>query len=314
LLIWPVFTFLVYILIHPTAWGQEVGFIWQVIQKFSQYDAWQGQTLYFGNFIPWNKIPWHYTLGYLWVTIPLTFSGLIVYGLWNWIKNFYQKLKNKTENFWLKIFTLDNKIFFFWFTPLLMVIICQSVLYNSWRHLYFIYFPLVYFSILGLSVLWKKNKTRKISLFLLCLTFIFTGFWMIKNHPYEGVYYNPLVRKVVAENFERDYWGLSIQPLFNQVLELEATSEGKIKIWKNDPMNKFSSWLVPSKIREKFILTSDTEEAQYAVVNFYNWKHIGLVNNKYYDALNETERDFSHWQVVKQIKIDDYPLAILLKK
>ncbi len=312
LLTWPVFTFLLYILIHPTAWGQEVGFIWQVIQSFSQYDAWQGKTLYFGNFVPWNKIPWHYTLGYLWATIPLTFSGLIIYGILVWIKNFYLSLKNKTEKLKVKIFTLDNKMFFFWLAPLLMVIVCQSVLYNSWRHLYFIYFPLVYLAILGLSVLEKKNKTQAIIFFLLAITFILTSFWMIENHPYEGVYYNPLIRKSVTKNFERDYWGLSIQPLFNQVLQLEATSEERIKIWQNDPMHKFSSWLVPVKIREKFLLTSQ-EEAQYAVINFYNWNQTTLIDNKYYDNLNKTERNFSQWQIIDQIKVDGYPIAILLK-
>ena len=87
LLIWPALTFLIYIFIHPTAWGQELGFLWQVIKSFSQYDTWQGETLYFGNFVPWNKIPWHYTLGYLWATVPLAFSTLIIYGLGVWFKS-----------------------------------------------------------------------------------------------------------------------------------------------------------------------------------------------------------------------------------
>lgn len=312
LLIWPILTFLIYIFIHPTAWGQEFGFLWQIIKSFSQYDAWQGETLYFGNFVPWNKIPWHYTLGYLWATVPLVFSVLIIYGVGVWFKFFKQTFKNQEKKLLPIIFSLDNKMLSFALIPLLAVIFCHSVLYNSWRHLYFIYFPLIYLAVLGLSTLKKNSKRLKIILIFLSCTFITTIFWMIKNHPYEMVYYNPLIRNQLAKNFERDYWGLSIQPLFKEVLELEKNNREKITIWENDSMHKFVNWLVPISTREKFILTSQ-EEAQYAVINFYNWNNLDLINHKYYDNLNKVERDFSQWQIIDRIEVDHYPLAILLK-
>ena len=203
-------------------------------------------------------------------------------------------------------------MFYFAFIPLLAVIFCHSVIYNSWRHLYFIYFPLIYLAVLGLSTLKKISKRLKIILIFLSCTFITTIFWMIKNHPYEMVYYNPLVRNEVVKSFERDYWGLSVQPFFEEVLRLEKNNKEKIKIWNNDPLNKFVNYLTPIKNRERFLFT-DQELAKYAVINFYNWNYTGLVEKKYYDALNKKFVDFSQWQIIDQIEVDHYPLAILLK-
>ncbi len=149
--------FVIYILTHPTAWGNELNFIFEVFKSFSHYDLWQGTTLYFGKLIPWNEVPWHFIVGYLWATTPIIFSALIIIGLLLYVYNLIRliikdfsvirsnKIKfyfGQKNNFFYQIFAPDNLVFISFLAPILAVIIFQSVLYNSWRHLYFIYsFP-----------------------------------------------------------------------------------------------------------------------------------------------------------------------------
>ena len=92
------------------------------------------------------------------------------------------------------------------------IIVRQSIVYDAWRHVLFIYAPLCVVSALGWDGLLRMSKIRRIrgtlGVGLILLSFGPLS-WMIRNHPNEYVYFNPLVGGVdgALGRYETDYFG-----------------------------------------------------------------------------------------------------------
>jgi len=118
-----------------------------------------------------------------------------------------------------------------WFGgPLVGVISLHSVLYDGWRHLYFIYPAFVLVAGLGLQVVWQdwqRGRTRAASpttlatgtlLLALALGTAQVAWRMVAEHPFQYAYFSFLPGRVIEQNFERDYWGLSVKQGLEWVL------------------------------------------------------------------------------------------------
>src|SRR5690606_25142502 len=99
--------------------------------------------------------------------------------------------------------------FICFFMPVILVIIQGAVLYDSWRHLYFIYPGFVILMAYGFNELLKKRL--KYLLWPLCvLQFFIIGRFMVTSHPFQHVYFNNFVsheEDYLMHNYELDYWG-----------------------------------------------------------------------------------------------------------
>ena len=76
--------------------------------------------------------------------------------------------------------------------PFLYVLIVRPVLYNGWRHFYFIYPVIVCWSVIGLHALLGaavKKEVKYAGISALMIVFVYLAVWIGKNHPYEYVYY-----------------------------------------------------------------------------------------------------------------------------
>lgn len=312
-LLFSVFTFLLFIFTHPTSWGRELNFLPEVFKFFSQYSDWTGKTLYFGSFVPYNEIPWHYTLGYFIATTPIVYVALIFVSILTLIYQYIRIFVKQRNEFISQLLSLDIAMVGFWLAPLVAVIIFESVLYSSWRHMYFIYFPLVY-SIVWLFHLAQKSKNLyRILLSILLVSFCVTGFWMVQNHPYQFAYFSPLFRTKAAENFERDYWHLTAQPMMREILELENGSVEKIKIWQNDPLVLHIRAMADQAERERFEFVPTQSAADYAWVLYYNTKETTPWNILYEHSGMTSLRDLGTFEIIKEIRVDSYPLSTLMR-
>jgi hypothetical protein len=77
----------------------------------------------------------------------------------------------------------------------------------------------------GCSRLWARVRgvpwKRRVSATLIGLCMGWTGFSMALNHPYQYVYYNPLIpRGTVNDYLERDYWNVSVQSALERLDDL----------------------------------------------------------------------------------------------
>ncbi len=216
------------ILLWPFLWQQPGAHFIEAFKDMSKFSRQLGmEVLYLGDFITSSKLPWHYIPVWILVTTPFLYLAFFFFGLWTMIKRFSKSFVDTYRQYRPDISVVG------WFLgPLIAVILFKSVLYDGWRHLYFIYPALIYIALIGIEAIMKyiktyKHKFRKalqvilISVTLLQISTI--SLFMIKNHPYQNVYFNFLVGGMdrAKDNFDLDYWGLS----FREGLEYIASND-----------------------------------------------------------------------------------------
>jgi len=207
---------------------------------------------YFGEYIKAAEIQWHYIPVWIIITTPILYTVTFLICLGVTIVDLVKKplvfYENNREDL---IFILS------FFIPIVSVISFNAVVYDGWRHLYFVYPSFLLISIKGLVWLIDLFKKRR-KYFFLCisLTLLPGLLFMIVNHPYQNVYFNRLAGKdmgEVAKRFEMDYWGLSYRKGLEFILKHDTDREIKILV-ENKP-GYLNALILPKeeKARLRFI-------------------------------------------------------------
>jgi hypothetical protein len=214
------------VLFWPYLWENPVGNFVQALQNMSKF-RWNNEVLYLGEHISASRIPWHYIPVWLTITTPLLYTLLFLVGTVVITAKVLPRLPC--------LYTSDNErddlVFAgLFFGPLLAVIILHSVLYDGWRQMYFLYGSFLLVALRGLHYLWEKlhvwvgksgiTSGTVMGLVVLLLSPIL--YWMVKNHPYQHVYFNKLAGSNVEKRFERDYWGLSYRQALAYILRTDG--------------------------------------------------------------------------------------------
>ncbi|MFN3996910.1 hypothetical protein [Algoriphagus sp.] len=140
----------------PVLWENPIDSFLYSFQSMKKF-RWSGSMLYMGEMIHSSSIPWHYIPIWILVSTPISITVFFLAGLSSTLKELIQKKAaffNNQEN------RTDLANFMFFFAPILSVVLFNSVLYNGWRHLYFIYPAMVWIGIIGLKGLWAYLLSR----------------------------------------------------------------------------------------------------------------------------------------------------------
>lgn len=239
---------------------------------------WDGNVLYLGDYVRSTALPWHYIPVWMLITIPPGYTLFFALGVVSVVVSFVSApaeayARRKHELVFLALFTL----------PVAAVIALRSVLYDGWRHMFFVYPAFLLLSVSGLKTLtdFAKRTVRPGLLlparcFLICAILLAAGtpvYFMIRWHPYQNVYFNVLAGGMdnVRQNFEMDYWGTS----YKECLEYIAASDDrdKIKVYVTTlegRIGRIPALILRREDRERFSFTSSPAEADYAIGN-YRW-------------------------------------------
>ena len=250
----------------PHLWTDPVGNFISSFINMSNFRN-EGAILFLGEFVKSTNLKWYYIPVWFIISTPIYYllSGLI--GILIVIINSFNSpskiICNDKER--------HNIIFLICFiTPILAVIILKSVLYDGWRHLYFIYAPFVMLSIAGINSI-IKYKMKIIVVICSMITFSFITLFMIKNNPHQQLFFNYLLRTMppeyIRKNFEMDYEGAS----YRQSLEYILKTDDSNKINVNFSMLRGNQviLILPKEERERINLVP-FEEATYFITN-YRW-------------------------------------------
>ena len=210
--------------------------------------------------------------------------------------------KNKDEK-------LDLIIFFIFYSTIYIIIEINATLYGGWRHLYFLYPSLIFVSITGLEFLFKKFD-QKYLIILIIPFLLYTSYWMIKNHPYQFVYFNTFAGKNVNKNFELDYWGTSNKNLLDYLIENEPKENIKIYIFSDSPYY-FSLPMINAKDRERINFVKTLDEADYLVSNHYY--SFGNRKNETDNPILLANKLKKKYKLFKEIKVDNLPINSIYK-
>jgi hypothetical protein len=214
------------ILFWPYLWRNPVMGILEIIQQTPRIQF-GGMILYFGEYIKATELPWHYLPVWIVISTPVLYHFFFVGGG-------LVALKHVTDPSSRSSATARNELLFFlaFLFPLLLVIAANSTLYDSWRHMFFIYPAFVLVALTGIaacrSFLVRQDRggirfAGRVALAsLILVSFLSTGIFMIQSHPHQNVYFNLLLGKNMekaGENFDLDYWGLSYRTALEYILK-----------------------------------------------------------------------------------------------
>ena len=284
-----------FVLILPITWGNPVRGIVDVFAKFSDFEDWNSTIVFMGKVIHKEELPWYYVPVWMVISIPAWYIILFVVAVIAGASLCITKIKNE-DKIIPELFSKYKYVT--WCAALLAgpwlgIVVLHSTIYNGWRHCYFLLPPLVLLILFGVDYLSKEKKKSILAILpiILCGLILQIG-WIIKNHPYEMVYFNS-IGKYFAQSFDRDYWHLSSLQAVQYILENEDS--GKISV--KTPGNDFYRYFLTDEERDRII----EEESPLYEIETYRGK-IG----------NDIKKD--GYREIYSIIVDDFKVATIYKK
>lgn len=284
-----VLSVLVYIGVSPVTWSDPVGEIINTLKVFSSYTTHTTPVYYMGEWINLTELPWHYLFVWVGITTPVLYLVLFALGTLQWGGRGVGMIKNKRlpdEREWDVLFIGLTVLI-----PVLYVLLARPVLYNGWRHFYFIYPAMILFAVFGFMAVTDliqrtgksgKNILTKIwfALFGVCLLSI--AGWIVKNHPFEYVYFNLPSRSHIEGNFEKDYWSMSKLDAFQYICENDSSET--ITFWTYYPVD--SIHMLKEEDQERLEMVDNRDDAEY-IIHVHTLtpeeEAAGLINSELFD-------------------------------
>jgi len=247
-------------LVFPYLWADPIDHFLNTFQNMSKF-RWNGAVLFDGKIISGANLNWTYLPVWFVITTPIFYLlagllGLLLLGV-HFIKNPLQFIYNGKER--------NNLVFLIcFFAPVMAIIVLKSVVYDGWRHLYFIYPPFVLLMAYGLHFLIKKYPQKRVAT-ACALPLIAISVFMIQNHPFQQVYFNQFLSSTPAEQirktFELDYWGSSYKQSLEYILSHDPTPSIKIHA-VNFPID-----ILPKTARDRVQMVP-LSQATYFITNY----------------------------------------------
>lgn len=275
LLVFSVVTVNVMILCFPVLWQNPVQQILQSFAVMKEFN-WAGRMLYFGEFYKAPDLPWHYAPMWIAMTTPLLYGAGFVIGA---PLGLFHLLRARLKMFLTRP-AQGELLFWLWgIFPLALILGMGAVVYDGWRHLFFVYPGLLGVALHGLVWLGGRITNRVPAAFRrhapwLLTALAFMALWnpiwfMIRAHPYQNLFFNRLAgpdMAVIKQRFDLDYWGLS----YRKGLEYIVSTDPRPRIRLSDP-NLWASHrlhILPNRDRQRIDLVDDLATADYFISNY----------------------------------------------
>lgn len=242
----------------PALWRDVYNDIFIFYEHLSKF-RWLGSVLLNGKIIAATELPWYYIP--LWFTITIPIYWLIL-GIWGIIATLMLFIKKPTTI--INDITIRMLLMFVccFIGPVAVVIYLKAVLYDDWRHLYFIYPSFVFLATFGLKTL-LETRIKQLSILLFGVQLITLIYFCIKYHPNQNVYFNELVshkQDNLMQHYELDYW----QQSYRQGLMWIADHTAKDSIYINDKLLLIRNLkCLDTSIRKRFITTDVDSNIDY---------------------------------------------------
>ncbi|MEI7751333.1 MAG: hypothetical protein WCJ71_04490 [Candidatus Omnitrophota bacterium] len=177
----------------------------KALLDFSNFSGSNGLVLFEGQLVYSTQLPWYYLAKWILISSPLFFiSGFCMFFI------FARQIFRKDRAFFACMVSFG--VLF----PLIFIAAKRSIVYDSWRHVLFVYPLLTIFVALAWQEAWAwadRSWGRILLGFFFAVQLAEPALWMVRNHPNEYVYFSPLVGglKGAFTKYESDYWGNSLR-------------------------------------------------------------------------------------------------------
>ncbi|MDJ0366140.1 hypothetical protein QMK33_13345 [Hymenobacter sp. H14-R3] len=254
----------------PYLWADPATRLLYVMGHTTHF-PWPGLVFYIGKLVAANALPWHYLPVWMLITIPLPYSALGALGLGTALRTLarHGRAALRRPGAWL-----DTLLLAWLLGPLAAVMVVQAVVYDGWRHLYFVYPALLLLALRGARALgqaWQQRAAwRWVAGTVMLLLVLETGrtvWFMVRAYPNQQVYFSFLSTPAAERLFERDYWGGSV--LFGLEWLLRHDASPVITVSGPLPLVLYNSWLMLSPAQQSRLhILVDERQARY-FLTFY---------------------------------------------
>jgi hypothetical protein len=246
----------------------------QALQTFRSFTAWNGTMLFMGQILTQDQIPWYYLPVWISITTPLLYLTLFMLGLGSSVHSILTRPIFRLG--WEKRWRLA--LLAWLFGPLLAIIIGRSIIYDTWRHVFFIYPAIILLAVAGLLELrrwisrrWNANAARLTASLLVVVSSVWVAAHMIGKHPLEHLYFNRLAGPnltAVQERYELDYWGLSYRPALEFIHQSDPRDSVKVKT--SNRAGEFTWYILAPEAQAQIDFVESLDDADYYVTNLPN--------------------------------------------
>jgi len=249
----------------PYLWTNPPGHFLEALRNMSHF-RWGGDVLFMGERIMANELPRSYIFVWIAVTTPLLFLALALLGI-GWQCSKLLRLRNWPD----ESQTASALVLLSLLIPVAAVLLLKPVLYDGWRHFFFIYPSILFFSVEGLASLpslperlrWLKTSI----IALLLYTLISLSYWLAYAHPFQHLYFNALMQSPDTPfwaRMETDYWGVTTRRGLEYILANDPRPVIRVTGKPVHPLHFNRDILEPSE-RDRIQLVEEDEPYDYFV-------------------------------------------------
>lgn len=237
-----------YTLLTPAMWSDPAGYFTYLIQNATGFTRWDNFILFRGSLFQHstNPLPFYYLPYMMLVTLPVYVTALCFAGqltaLWYGWKHRKELLSNQTAMLLLCATLI-------WLAPLGYAILSNPVVYNGWRHFYFVFAGLAVLGAWGLECLIRflrkhgKRWQQITAAVLACACLVISAAGIAINHPYQYAYYNALGHWLcpvpLEEGMELDYWCVSVVDGLEAAVE-QLEPDRRLTYAARDPLTQLA--------------------------------------------------------------------------
>ncbi|UOG74745.1 hypothetical protein MTX78_21840 [Hymenobacter tibetensis] len=235
----------------PYLWAWSVPELLSVASHAVRY-PWGFTNFYLGQHLLARQLPWHYIPVWMLVTIPVPYSLAAGWGLLTGLRACWRQ----GISWWLRTpeSRTDLLLALWLVAPLLVVMLTHTVVYEGWRHLYYIYPALLLWAVRGVRALvglakqrgWRRVVSGTV-LGLAALETVHTAGRMLQMYPHANVYFSFLPGATAEQLFERDYWCLSYRQGLEWILANDTSKTVTVNAFWHYPIYNNSLILKPEE-------------------------------------------------------------------
>ena len=201
----------------PWLWTEPVAHFLEAFTRMTHFST-AFPVRYMGQDVLSSALPWHYVPVWIAITTPPLYLALLFVGVWATV----HRLATAGFGLWRNESDLQDLIFLALLcVPIAAVIGLRSILYDGWRHMYFVYPAMLLLVIRGCAAVWAAARGSTARACLVAVVGVscgHTAWWMFRAHPVQNVYFNVLAGREWRRNFDLDYWGLGNRQAVEYIL------------------------------------------------------------------------------------------------
>ena len=265
-------------------------------------------NFYFGEYIFSTNAPWHYRIVWFLITTPiiiLVFFSLGFFISLYRITNSLININENNEDLWKD----DIEMFSFYLFFTLIIIVFATIKFNTsqfggWRHLYFLYPIIIFFSIIAFKEVLKYFSSGKFIFFInliIIVNLLYIIFWSFAHHPHQQVFFNYFSKEYSKKNFDLDHWGVSHLYSLKYILKNNPNTKIKLGAISFTRLEE-SILMLEEKQKKNLVLVSDLNEADFLIDNY-----IKRFRNNFKVDKNKYTKYF-------EIIVNEYPINTVYKK